>query len=102
MGFRQEPKQCMRVQQQLHSMYSLKSSNGASKSADIQNRPGIPFHKPGVADCTVADSFSTLATTLTFPCRNSGGRGKWTLPSGSGSRIAVIVLMMKVYRAYRV
>src|SRR6266542_2818758 len=38
----QEPDERVRIQQQPHSMYSLKSSSGSSKSGDIQK----PFRQP--------------------------------------------------------
>jgi len=44
----EEPKCCVGVQQQAHSMYSRNSSSGSSKSGAIQN-PGRPIHTPAFA-----------------------------------------------------
>src|ERR1043165_6321188 len=83
----------MRVEQKLHSMYSLKSSSGASKSGAIQT---VPFIEPAFRlDLGFEHSArSKVATTFTLPSRNSFGIGRCRVPSGCGSRIAVKVLMV--------
>src|SRR5205085_2749466 len=81
----QEPDERVSSQQQVHSMYSLKSSSGASKSGESRK----PFRLPGTgadavtisrADCSSAGTGFKVAVTCTFPCRHPAGRGRCIVP----------------------
>jgi hypothetical protein len=67
---------------------------GSSKSGASRI---LPAKQPKSGRATVFEAASNVAITLTGTWRNSGGNGSRTLPSASGFRTAVIVLMRQRY-----